>query len=207
MTSRLAEVKAECGVPDSGPDIAVHIRIGDKLSDAMSRQREASQPGGNAVDTTQLLVSRHIHEMERFIDGMDGSDVIYVYVASDSTEAVWQVRQWALTRRRVHLAARNTHTQNMSGPHVEIAKAINSATNPYNLAEEVILDVALMAEARFFVGICMSQLARLVVSMGTAAGTMEVAVALDHANIAMRDGTKLGDDEGWTPAHEFIKKQ
>jgi hypothetical protein len=44
----------------------------------------------------------------------------------------------------------------------------------------------------------MSQIARTAVSMGLARGDMAEAVALDAANIPLRDFAKAGRDEGWT---------
>lgn len=201
MLERLRQVKAEHGLTTVGIDVAAHIRLGDKQGDHASRQSD----GGESAVSKQ--VTRYLEAVSRLADEarsttaapIKGPKVVTVYVASDSAAAVRLVREWAVTQSGLRVVARSTRTQNVSGASVEVAKALDTIDDAYTPAEEVVLDLALMLEARFFVGICMSQLARIVVSIGTAAGTLQRAVAMDPSNIPLRDSTKLGVDEGWVP--------
>ena len=69
-------------------------------------------------------------------------------------------------------------------------------------AEEIIIDLQLLLGSRFFLGLCMSQVARVVASIGLARGELEQAVAMDQPNPAKLlqfvDKTKMGEHMPWS---------
>lgn len=191
MRARLADIKRDelstAGAYDCA-DIAAHIRLGDKLADKASRQ------GADRNREPQEIVRRYAEQISLLVDEFNAAcaqgskcRVPLLYVATDSPMAVQYMREWVATAKpRVRLAVRDTVTQKMSGAKVEMTKLLGrrrEENSTYAAAEEVVVDLALMMEARFFVGLYMSQMARIVVSIGYARGTMDRAVAMDPANI------------------------
>ena len=201
MRARLADIKRDelstAGAYDCA-DIAAHIRLGDKLADKASRQE------ADRNREPREIVQRYVEQISLLVDEFNaacaqGSNcrVPLLYVATDSPTTAQYMREWVATAKpRVRLAVRDTVTQEMSGAKVEMAKLLGrrlKENSTYAAAEEVVVDLALMMEARFFVGLYMSQMARVVVSIGYARGTMDRAVAMDPANIKPNQYA-LGDE-------------
>ena len=60
----------------------------------------------------------------------------------------------------------------------------------------------LLLGSSYFVGLCMSQLARYVVGVGLARGTLKQAIALDHKHINREDQFKLNAKHiPWSKPH------
>ena len=70
-----------------------------------------------------------------------------------------------------------------------------SQEQKHEAAVGLLADVIFMSRADAFVGLCMSQLARLVVAIGDS----RVRIAMGSENIHLRDRWKFGEDEGWIP--------
>ena len=201
MAKRLAEVKGELGY--TRPSIAAHIRIGDKLGDPMSRQ-------GKQKHAT--YIKRHTDQLQRFVDMMVAApsdsvaagSPIEIYVASDSALAIETVKAWGETRaQNVKVVCRSTESQNVSGATVATADFMRQQEgSKYNLAEEIVIDMQLLLGAKYFLGLCMSQVARVVVSIGFGRGELLVAVAMDQPNtkrlLQHLDRSKMGDSMPWS---------
>ena len=123
------------------------------------------------------------------------------YIATDSAAAVAASRAWAATNSAVRLViAGSTASQNVSASAAEVAKVIGKRDDAYSIAEEVVLDLNLLLGPPHFVGLCMSQLARYVVGVGFARGTLKTATAMDHNRIQKKDQFKLGVEAvPWRP--------
>jgi hypothetical protein len=209
---RFAEISASMGLGLTGerqPDIGVHIRLGDKLGDAASRQ---GQFAGLSVES---IVSVYLREVEaalahlrtlspasgcdqstlpssssatRAVGACDGE--LSVYVATDSAEAATLVRVWAANRASVTVdkvsvyVRSGTVTQLHSGRSVSFGERLRNITDrAYVAAEEVIYDIHMLSQSRILIGLIMSQIARAAVSMSYAADRLVYAVAIDSDNV------------------------
>jgi hypothetical protein len=210
---RFAEISASMGLGLTGerrPDIGVHIRLGDKLGDAASRQ---GQFAGLSVES---IVSVYLREVDaalahlrtlspasgcdqsplpssssaaRAVGACDGE--LSVYVATDSAEAAALVRAWAANRPsvtvdKVYVYVRSsTVTQLHSGKKVNFARRIGKLkyNASYAAAEEVIYDMHMLSQSRILIGLIMSQITRSAVSMSYAADRLVYAVAIDSDNV------------------------
>ena len=73
----------------------------------------------------------------------------------------------------------------------------------YEEALGLLADIVFMQRAQVFIGLCMSQIGRLVVS----GGESKTRVALDSQNINQRDRQKFGSDEGWISPADAVEQQ
>lgn len=186
-------------------DVAVHIRRGDKITD-----RRARQPANITVSDflaaalslvkarrAQCQCTRAAHRCRPAV----------VFVATDSREGAEAARAWG-ERHASLLSVRmqsSTVTQQLSGPGIELAMYAKRAHKRAGydehaharLADELLVDLVLLAEARTFVGLCMSQVARAAVAIGLVRGTMRDALVIDADNLPARDRWKKGTEEGW----------
>lgn len=196
MQKRLAEAKQELdyGVGNRAPQLAMHIRLGDKQADSQSKQTGVAGAASDYFRQADLIVAKVQRQQ-----GGGGDEKVGVFIATDSTAASAAAHAWAATNSAVRLViAGATSSQNVSANGGEVAKLIAKRDDAYQIAEEVVLDLNLMLEAPHFVGLCMSQLARYVVGVGFARGTLKTATAMDHTRINKKDQFKLGvDDVPW----------
>ena len=180
------------------PRISMHIRLGDKQNDAQSHQRGAAGTPKHYLEQADLLVAR-IRAAECTATAV--CPPVGVYIATDGPAAVTAARQWAATRAgSVRLIVASTLSQNASAGGAEIVKELQTSlkSEAYTIAEEVVLDVNLLLGTQYFVGLCMSQLARYVVSVGFAQGTLQEAIAMDGRQKDRKDQFKLGTQHvGW----------
>lgn len=205
-SDRFAEISNDLGMPmGHKPDIGVHIRLGDKLGDAGSRQ------GQFAGMSEERIVSLYLQEVNIAIEHLrsiycpvaisetyapnvtDCAKAISVYVATDSIEAVALVRQWgslaaasiSSTRgSKVTVYVRShTTSQIYSGRNTSMGAILRNMKDSYSAAEEIIYDMHMLSQCEVLVGLIMSQIARAAVSMSYAAGRLEYAVAIDSDNL------------------------
>jgi hypothetical protein len=200
------------------PDVTVHARLGDKLTDEMSRQSGKGMSVALYVAAAEELVARHLQACGCDQDtGASVADAhgrrcrrVVVFVATDTASALPALRAWAAKRNttvelKMHA---DTHTQTITrnSPSLQVARLDKrpmaqrpTADELSRLADEAVVDLMLLAEGRLFAGCCMSQIARIVVSTGFARGTLEDAIAVDSFNIPHVDQWKAGLREGWRP--------
>ena len=170
------------------PSIGMHIRRGDKghrLSKSVA---------------TYVRVAIAIAETKQRACGGTPVDL---FLASDSHEALQEARSRLArysTLVTVRSAATNTTvTQELSGSSAEIATiGLRAAEEKKErLSDELLLDLMMLSRATVLVGLCMSQVMRVALSVGGAHGTLRYAVAVDPEHIAKVDPWKHGDAEGW----------
>ena len=87
---------------------------------------------------------------------------------------------------------------NLEGKQISAAGNQLSGDKKYAEALEFLVDLHFMMHAKYFVGLCMSQPARVVVNIGMAKGSMIRAVAMDEKDIKVVDWMKFGIEEGWS---------
>jgi hypothetical protein len=203
MRGRLEEVKLaiDYGTGDQAPRLAMHIRLGDKQADTQSQQSGVAGSAADYFHQADVIVAK-VQAEECSGGGPTECPQVGVYIATDSRAAVSAARKWAAANHAVRLIVAETASQNASAAAGEIAKLIASRDDAYELAEEVVLDLNLMLGAPHFVGLCMSQLARYVVGVGFARGTLKTAVAMDHLRMTKKDQFKLGlEHVPWSKPH------
>lgn len=205
MRARLAVVKhaLDYGEGDRAPKVAMHIRLGDKQADGQSKQAGVAGAASDYFKQADVLVAR-VQRQECGTGAALKADAcaqVGVYIATDSAAAVAASRAWAATNSAVRLViAGSTASQNVSASAAEVAKVIGKRDDAYSIAEEVVLDLNLLLGPPHFVGLCMSQLARYVVGVGFARGTLKTATAMDHNRIQKKDQFKLGVEAvPWRP--------
>lgn len=192
----LSTAAAKLKLTSTTIDIGLHIRLGDKKADAASRQKNAK------ADPEHYLAEAEHYLKKLQNERLNRKRPIVIYVATDELRGATAAKLWADKRNakvsggnpRVRLVMQHTYTQEVSGEHVEMAQRLNSAnaTTKVAEAEAVLIDMFFLSEARFFVGIIMSQFARTAVSIGVGKGTMEEAVGLDRRNLLRSDETTFG---------------
>eukprot|EP00039_Didymoeca_costata_P016741 m.304932 g.304932 ORF g.304932 m.304932 type:complete len:445 (-) comp16443_c1_seq6:1215-2549(-) len=178
---------SEKGTP---PRIGAHIRMGDKLKDRDSKQRGVNgQPVAYLLQI--LVIAKEIHKSE-CKDDKTQCEPVGVYIATDSVAAVEEAIEFGKKHASLlRIVVQPTHTQNASKNNEEMSQVINKDNKAYVMAEEVVVDLQLLQEQEYFIGLCMSQLARMIVGMGTARGVLKRAVALDYNNADKGDQFKL----------------
>lgn len=183
------------------PDIALHIRAGDKSIDKGSRQNKAISP--KKFLKLAELWSEAIFRSE-------GRRVL-IYIATDSKEVQKLVRAWAFLHsntKQIVMQVSNIAEKKGSRrkTNIEAAKAGWSISNSDKFEEALmfVLDLHFMMHAKYFAGLCMSQPARLAVNIGFMKGSMFQAVALDEQNIAYSDKWKYGRSEGWSRPSDIL---
>ncbi len=183
------------------PDIALHIRTGDKKNDPKSRQNIEISP------------QTYLELAERWAEGIIDSTSrrVLVYIATDSGEVQKLVDDWA----QLHLGTMQVIMQvskvtgkskNYRGRSNEAAKVGMHISNSDKFleAQKFIVDLHFMMHARYFGGLCMSQPARIVVNIGFTRGILIQAVALDEQNIELVDRWKFGKSEGWSKLSDIL---
>ena len=157
-------------------------------------------------------IKRHTDQLQRFVDIMVAApsdsaaagSPIEIYVASDSVLAIETVKAWGETSaQNVKVVCRSTESQHVSGATVATADFMRQQEgSKYNLAEEIVIDMQLLLGAKYFLGLCMSQVARVVVSIGFGRGELLEAVAMDQPNtkrlLQHLDRSKMGDSMPWS---------
>jgi len=198
--ARVARIRVRGGL--ASIDIALHIRVGDKLTDPMSLQLVTKPKGPEYYLEQAASLVRHIRSE---CAPLGPCAPVVVYVASDNRPAVqlaysWEKRQNEIMgTNAVRVVGLCSQTQIVSsaagtrGIDEDIRDGTGKADKS-SVAEEVIIDLAVLQQARYFVGLCMSQMARAAVAVGLAQGTMEHAIAIDEENLVM-----------WTPTKPAIK--
>ena len=162
---------------DGWPDISIHLRGGDKQLDGQSRQAQTTA-GPEDYLAEAARWARHRHS------ACGSAERTKVFVATDSKEAVTIVRGWAAKHAgmlTVHMQTDSvtqsitetvaSHRMQSAGLHVE-------GDAKYQAALEVMRDTHLMSRATVFIGMVMSQLGRIAVSVGTTNGRMQRAIAM-----------------------------
>lgn len=183
------------------PDIALHIRYGDKMNDLKSRQDVEISP------QTYLRLAEH---WSRLLFELTGEKAV-VFVATDSQHVEKQVANWAVSNIRIAQVVTQSGTFAQKGKKYNQQKSEAaklgmklSGRAKFREAERFLLDLHFMMHAKFFGGLCMSQPARIVVNIGYVKGTLMQAVALDEQNIELTDRWKLGSTEGWSRVSDVL---
>ena len=194
MQNRLVAVKRaiDYGTGHRAPRIAMHLRYGDKQKDEGSQQSGVLSEPSDYFRQAELIA-------EQILSSEECSDrapcrPVGVFIATDSAEALAQAMKWNESTPSIRLVtAFATASQNVSanGTHVAFAPMEEDDPRWYQLAEETVVDINLLLGPDHFVGLCMSQIARLVVSIGFARGTLKEAIAMDHINVDLEDRWKL----------------
>ena len=183
------------------PDIALHIRMGDKKDDPKSRQNIEISP------REYLKLARHWSEV---IVNSTGRKAL-LFVATDSIKVQKFINEWAhLNLNTTHvimqtseLALKGKKYRAKSNEAAKVGMHISSK-DKFSEAQKFILDLHFMMHARYFGGLCMSQPARIVVNIGYLKGTLRQAVALDDQNIELVDRWKFGRSEGWSKISDIL---
>ena len=191
------------------PDIALHMRFGDKQHDPDSHQPHAADARVTAEQYLELALGWATARRDACA-GLQrrggGARRAEVWVATDSASAAAAARVGrahadlvAVRMQSEGTSSLSTLTRTLSGPKIEIALegAKRRPAEQAALATEVLVDLVLLSRATALAGLCMSQLAEIAAAVGFARGTLRDAVALDAANIATRNIWKYGAEEGW----------
>ena len=192
----LSTAAAKLKLTSATIDIGLHIRLGDKKADTASRQKNVKADPEHYLAEAEYYLKKLQNERPHL------KRPIVIYVATDERRGAAAAKVWAYKwnanvsagKPRVRVVMQHTYTQEVSGKHIEMARRLNSFNTTTQAAESeaVLIDVFFLSEARFFVGIVMSQFARTAVSIGVAKGTMEEAVGLDRQNLLHGDDVSLG---------------
>ena len=201
MQKRLAEVKhaIDYGRGPRAPRISMHLRFGDKQRDTASQQNGVSS-GPSAYFRQAELIAERINS-EECSNSMPCGPV-GVFIATDSAEALAEAIKWNESTPSIRLVtAFATASQNVSANGIQVAIAPLEENDPrlYQLAEEAVLDLSLLLGPDHFVGLCMSQIARIVANIGFARGSLKEAIAMDHINIDRHDRWKLSSSSKHMP--------
>jgi len=183
------------------PDIALHIRQGDK---PISMMLTEEQTNIISVDTYLKLAEKWILN-DSLRNRLPGAKVV-VYVASDQESVYRTVDSWAQRNANlVHLVmAKSKLAIKDNAPKAAEAALAGDSLSPEDKfleSQQFILDLYFMMHAQRFAGLCMSQPARMVMNIGLARGgpyAMIEAVAMDEWNIEKIDNMKYGVMEGWS---------
>jgi len=194
MQDRLVAVKREIdyGTGRRAPRIAMHLRYGDKQRDEGSQQSGVLSEPSDYFRQAEFIA-------EQILSSEECSDrapclPVGVFIATDSAEALAQAMKWNESTPSIRLVtALATASQNVAanGTHVAFAPMEEDDPRWYQLAEETVIVINLLLGPDHFVGLCMSQIARLVVSIGFARGTLKEAIAMDYINVDLEDRWKL----------------
>lgn len=182
------------------PDVALHIRRGDKLHDMQSRQEGL----GITVDLYLRVAEKAIEKVSE----TKGSRVL-LYVATDDKLAAEKARAWEKSHGEslnFKLIMQNSAlVEHSDGSAMARQGDALAADAKYRESLEFIVDLHFMMHAQYFAGLIMSQPARLVVAIGRAKGTMLQATCLDETNFDVVDSMKFrGGEEGWSKVSEFL---
>ena len=165
---------------DGWPDISIHLRGGDKQTDGQSRQTQTTA-GTNDYLAEAARWARHRYS------ACGSTKRTKVFVATDSREAVTIVQGWAAKHTNVltvHIqtdSVTQSITEKTASHRMESAGSHVEGDAKYQAALEVMRDVHLMSRATVFIGMIMSQLGRIAVSVGTTNGRMQRAIAMVHS--------------------------
>ena len=210
LEAALAAATARAGLARD-PDIALHMRFGDKQHDPDSHQPHAADARVTAEQYLELALGWATARRDACAGlqrrGGGGARRAEVWVATDSASAAAAARAWgrahadlvAVRMQSEGTSSLSTLTRTLSGPKVEIALegAKRRPAEQAALATEVLVDLVLLSRATALAGLCMSQLSEIAAAVGFARGTLRDAVALDPVNIARTNIWKYGAEEGW----------
>lgn len=146
--------------------------------------------------------------IERIIAERGVAAPVVVFVATDDQRGVDAVSRWRAAwqaaRRggpRLVVAMQQTATQklNIGVRHVaamtmvseSLKGGVDAVSKQRAEADAAWIDIALLVEARFLVGLVMSQFARVAADIGLARGTMKEAIAIDEGNVGRGDVFKV----------------
>ena len=182
----------------SYPDIALHIRYGDKEKNKKSRQ------------TMPISLTRYLDLAEfwsKKLVSLSQTKQVLIYVATDSLFARDRVKEWESMHNDTVLVIMQS-SELSSNDRKEAAKAglQLSELAKFEESRKFLVDLHFMMNAKYFAGLCMSQPARLAANIGFATGKMIQAVALDEQNIDLVDRWKLGSEEGWSRISDILPK-
>ena len=169
------------------PDVALHIRRGDKLQDGASRQ------------TVSVTVEEYFEVAEKLIIKVAASksSEVLVYIATDDKEATttartWEARRGGASDLNFKLIMQETTIIDLEGTQLANSGNQLASDRKYSEALLFLVDMHFMMHCTYFVGLIMSQPARMVVDIGFAKGTMLNAIAMDEENV--ENGL---DKDGW----------
>ena len=185
------------------PDVALHIRRGDKLHDGASRQ------------TVPITLDMYFEVAEKLVieAAASKSSQILVYIASDDKEAMMKARDWETQRGGMNdlnfkIIMQETKITELEG--TQISESGNSLASDKKYAEALLflVDLHFMMHSSYFAGLVMSQPARIVADIGFAKGSMLKAIALDEENIenGLADGGWKALCTGWHGKSEVLSQ-
>jgi hypothetical protein len=134
-----------------------------------------------------------------------------VFISSSDANVAESSRHWGEMHAPILsvfmlMGAESAVTKVTHGGTPSPSKAPTNA--PTNSELPLVSEILFLTRARVFIGLCMSELARMVASIGGAQGNILTMVAMDVANIAL---VQFGEAEGWVPpgtvAHWMDAKQ
>jgi hypothetical protein len=185
------------------PDVALHIRRGDKLQDAASRQ------------SIPITLEMYYEVAEKLVieAAASKSSQILVYIASDDKEAMTTARDWEARRGGMNdlnfkVIIQETTITELEGTQVSASGNGLASDRKYAEALLFLVDLHFMMHSAYFAGLIMSQPARIVADIGFAKGTMLKAIAMDDENIehGIDNGGWNTLSTGWLGKSELLSQ-
>ena len=185
------------------PDVALHIRRGDKLQDGLSRQ------------TVPITLEMYYEVAEKLVieAAASKSSQILVYIASDDKEAMTTARDWEARRGGMNdlnfkVIIQETTITELEGTQVSASGNGLASDRKYAEALLFLVDLHFMMHSAYFAGLIMSQPARIVADIGFAKGTMLKVIAMDDENIehGLDNGGWNTLSTGWLGKSELLSQ-
>ena len=173
------------GMPPALPlAVALHIRRGDKITDDASKQNH------------KIQIRDYLDEALFYLNQRSDSNR-NVYIATDTADGIQEAILWA-SKNDVNLFYQNqTALWEVAGREVALVGYNSEGEMRYENAVDLLFDIQQLMQAETFIGLCMSQIARMIVSVRHGRGLNGDYIAMDHWNIEHIDRTKYGVLEGW----------
>ena len=182
-------------------DFSVHIRIGGKKERPKQFLKRGVQFEVETYLNSTLLLIEKCRKVNRLFN---------IYIASDSPEARPFITKWATVHNQilnVFIQDEGTTQKHAAGGR-EAFRKVDSDLDRLNLSFEILTDIWFCSRSNVFIGICMSQLARMIVGIGMSNGLMSTAVAMDPEMIQKNSTRvfKFGTEEGFRSIEDCIKQ-
>ncbi len=165
--------------------IAMHIRGGDKITDIASKQTHH-----------HIQVRDYLKEVLYHLNLRNDTNR-NVYIATDEEHVIQEAISWSSVND-VHIFYQNqTRLWHLAGQELALVGDSFEEYDKYDIAVDLLFDIHQLMQAEIFIGLCMSQIARMVLSMRYAKGIDGKNIAMDSWNIKYTDNWKYGKLEGW----------
>lgn len=182
-------------------DFSLHIRIGGKKERPKHFIEKGVQFEVETYLNSTLLLIENCTKVNRLFN---------IYIASDSPEARPFINKWATVHNQilnVFMQDEGT-TQKFAVGGGEAFRRVDSDVDRLNLSFEVLTDIWFCSRSNVFIGICMSQLARIIVGIGMSNGLMSTAIAMDPERIQANSSRvfKFGTEEGFRSIEDYTNQ-